>query len=623
MYADDLVIFCHANTEEANHLKLCLNQFSVWSGQIINIDKSVIHFGGNVFSRKKNDILQILGMIECIHKQKHLGLPFCKPPSKSVYFQETIDKIGRKLSGWKLNSLSQASRSVLLKSVIQAIPIYPMSTFCLPVSTCNSIDKLMRCFWWGKDPSKKSLFLKKWEDICLPKSEGGLGFRQMRDINRALIAKLGWNILNNDNKVWVDIFKAKYFRNQPLLELESYPVGASWIFRDIFACKNLLLKGLCFHVSPHDHTRIWIDPWIPSIDGFIPPKPLLSDSVLASYYYVKKLFLPDTSSWNLEVLNLLFPLPVVQAILKIKCSASSAALGPFGSPSNNGRFSVKSTYLTDQKSRFPPFSDRLVCLCKLVWKSKLHPRFKLFLWRIIMGVIPTKDRLDKKISVGDTSCIFCHQEPDSLEHLFIRCPVAQQVWLVSRWNFRLLLFEHCRIDEWLRILLTFDRQLFPSLDLCWEFLTFSLAENLAIEHVKAQRAKILCSQECILVQKWKPPPSNWLKVNTDASFKDGKVAAALLVRNSFGAVVFAAAFSDWCHNVVVAEAFAIAKALLILDKTGYQQVLFESDSLLEVNMILHDSIPSDWAAKVDIEAAKVLLIRRPFWQICNISRLRN
>ncbi|KAG8387605.1 hypothetical protein BUALT_Bualt02G0038600 [Buddleja alternifolia] len=187
-------------------------------------------------------------------------------------------------------------------------------------------------------------------------------------------------------------------------------------------------------------------------------------------------------------------------------------------------------------------------------------------------------------------CLNQFSEPDSLEHLFIRCPVAQQVSLVSR-NFRLLLFEHCRIDEWLRILLTFDRQLFPSLDLCWEFLTFSvgamgliwnsrnkllfestpvdvlriaqLAENLAIEHVKAQHA----------------------------SFKDGKVAAALLVRNSFGAVVFAAAFSDWCHNVVVAEAFAIAKALFILDKTRYQQVLFESDSLLAVNMILHDSIP--------------------------------
>ncbi|KAG8362581.1 hypothetical protein BUALT_BualtUnG0061300 [Buddleja alternifolia] len=103
-----------------------------------------------------------------------------------------------------------------------------------------------------------------------------------------------------------------------------------------------------------------------------------------------------------------------------------------------------------------------------------------------------------------------------------------------------------------------------------------LAESLAIDHVKAQCAKILCSQECILVQIWKPPPSNCLKVNTDASLKD-----------------------------------------------GYQQVLFESESLLAVNMILHDSVPPNWAAKVDIEVAKVLLTRRPFGQICNIPKLRN
>ncbi|KAG8369978.1 hypothetical protein BUALT_Bualt14G0069800 [Buddleja alternifolia] len=207
------------------------------------------------------------------------------------------------------------------------------------------------------------------------------------------------------------------------------------------------------------------------------------------------------------------------------------------------------------------------------------------------------------------------------------------------------------MEDWIRLLLSMDRHLFSSLELCWEFLTFSviamglvwnarnklfhesvpvdvvkiarLADKLTIEHVKAQRAKLLRAQEYNPVQKWRAPPSDWLKVNTDASFKDGLCAVAILVRDSSGAIVHAAGFKSWAHDVVAAEALAIAKALSILDKAGVHQVLFESDSLVAVNLILHDDIPPDWTAKVDIEAAKFLLSHWPMWHVCNIPRLKN
>lgn len=44
LYADDLVIYCKANLEEAPEGKKCLNQFSEWRGQGINYSKSQIHF---------------------------------------------------------------------------------------------------------------------------------------------------------------------------------------------------------------------------------------------------------------------------------------------------------------------------------------------------------------------------------------------------------------------------------------------------------------------------------------------------------------------------------------------------------------------------------------------------
>ena len=54
--------------------------------------------------------------------------------------------------------------------------------------------------------------LKNWDAICKPKKFGGIGFRRFADFNLALIAKLGWKLLFDDNAIWVKALKAKYCR---------------------------------------------------------------------------------------------------------------------------------------------------------------------------------------------------------------------------------------------------------------------------------------------------------------------------------------------------------------------------------------------------------------------------
>ena len=54
------------------------------------------------------------------------------------------------LQGWKEKLLSQASREVLLKAIVQAIPTFAMSCFKLPVGLCNDIEAMIRKFWWGQ-----------------------------------------------------------------------------------------------------------------------------------------------------------------------------------------------------------------------------------------------------------------------------------------------------------------------------------------------------------------------------------------------------------------------------------------------------------------------------------------
>ena len=42
------------------------------------------------------------------------------------------------------------------------------------------------------------------------KSVGGLGIKKTEDMNKALVAKMTWEIASNANKLWVQIFKKKY-----------------------------------------------------------------------------------------------------------------------------------------------------------------------------------------------------------------------------------------------------------------------------------------------------------------------------------------------------------------------------------------------------------------------------
>ncbi|MCI65254.1 RNA-directed DNA polymerase (Reverse transcriptase), partial [Trifolium medium] len=50
----------------------------------------------------------------------------------------------------------------------------------------------------------------KWDDICKPKKEVGLGIRDLRLVNFSLLAKWRWKLLSSDMEVWKDVVVGKY-----------------------------------------------------------------------------------------------------------------------------------------------------------------------------------------------------------------------------------------------------------------------------------------------------------------------------------------------------------------------------------------------------------------------------
>ena len=204
LFDNDLILFARATFAEATSLKLVLDQYCSWSRQSINISKSSIHFSKNMAS----SIIQKIGVIfpykSTLHSSKYLGLPLFFGKSKTAAFKDILDKVSGKIEGWRAKTLSQAARTVLIRSVASTIPSYAMSSFLLPLFVSTSLDRIFKNFWWGfPTDGSQNLSLKSWSSICSPKAEDGLGFRRMHDYNLALIAKLGWKLLSNTNCLWV------------------------------------------------------------------------------------------------------------------------------------------------------------------------------------------------------------------------------------------------------------------------------------------------------------------------------------------------------------------------------------------------------------------------------------
>ena len=156
--------------------------------------------------------------------------------NKKKSFSVIKERIWKKLKGWKEKLLSQAGREVLIKAVIQAIPTYTMSCFKLPKSLVQDIESLIRKFWWGYRGEQRIIHWISWDKLCLPKKEGGIGFRELNKFNDSLLAKQIWRLKTCENSLFHKVFKAKVFSGYSIMQRDNLNKGS-------YAWKSLLQVG--------------------------------------------------------------------------------------------------------------------------------------------------------------------------------------------------------------------------------------------------------------------------------------------------------------------------------------------------------------------------------------------
>lgn len=209
-FADDLLLFAEASVGKAEIIQAVLKSFCEPFGQRVSLEKTRIFFSDNVHHSHRVDIREKLGFQSTTDLGKYLGIPVLHKRMNKNTFQFTIDKVNSRLSTWKAQTLSFAGRVTLTKSVLQALPSYVMQSSIIPKGVCDDIDKIFRGFVWGEENGQRRLHLLSWDKIWLPKKEGGLRLRTMRDLNTTFMLKACWNLCTPIDHLWKSAVRDKY-----------------------------------------------------------------------------------------------------------------------------------------------------------------------------------------------------------------------------------------------------------------------------------------------------------------------------------------------------------------------------------------------------------------------------
>ena len=174
----------------------------------------------------------------------------------------------KRLSKWKVSSLSIGGRLTIIKSVIECLPNYFFSLYRAPKRVINDLESYIRRFLWGGSSSNRKMHWVAWEKVALPKIKGGLGLCNLRTTNLALLAKWGWRYKNEKNSLWKKVIDAIHVSNRSWDFIPACKSGSS-VWRNIVKTLSnsfveeipirSMFKGI---VGDGADIAFWIDPWV-------------------------------------------------------------------------------------------------------------------------------------------------------------------------------------------------------------------------------------------------------------------------------------------------------------------------------------------------------------------------
>ncbi|CAN0907022.1 LINE-1 retrotransposable element ORF2 protein [Linum grandiflorum] len=418
LFADDTILFGEASVAEARNIISTMEQYGRLTGQEINFHKSRVTFSRNTPLALQNIVRTELGFLPDQDFGKYLGIPSDWGKCKKDMAAGILSRMENMGQSWKSLTLSHAGKETLLKAVIQAIPTYMMSCFLLPKKVTKRMNALVRAFFWGGSMTKKTIHWKAGRILSDSKGNGGLGFKDFRHFNLALLAKQGWRMLTEPDKLWTRVLKGLYFPSSSFLEAKkgSHP---SWIWASLCDSREVLTLGARKNLMNGSSISVERDPWIPTLPGFRITPPRLTSSRPDEWMNQAR------DEWDPAKLRESFPDNVVDAITRIPIGPVHVGDEWIWHFNPRGNFTVRSAYHA-LRGPLPPYHPQQKW--KWLWTLPIPPKIRFFLWRIAHDALATKRNLWRRQCAIDPVCSICNVEIEDLIHCLFQCTHARETW---------------------------------------------------------------------------------------------------------------------------------------------------------------------------------------------------
>ncbi|XP_059277795.1 uncharacterized protein LOC132031972 [Lycium ferocissimum] len=193
------------------------------SGQQVNKSKSCVAMA----PKTSLEVIHRTCHLTRMHRKewpiKYFGCPLFVGRMKIIYFSEMVHNITRRIHTWHARFLSKGGKIVLVKHILLAMPVHLLATMKPPKGTFEQLEGAINSFIWNDNDTKRKYHWRKWESMCLPNEEGGVGFRCLRDVSEAFIAKQWWNLRTKES-MWKEYMLAKYCSRVNLIIRKSVGV---------------------------------------------------------------------------------------------------------------------------------------------------------------------------------------------------------------------------------------------------------------------------------------------------------------------------------------------------------------------------------------------------------------
>ena len=179
--------------------------------------------------------------------------------SKRICIKECkclVDIVKNRITSWKNRCLSYVGRLLLIASVLESINVYWASVFLLPKTIVKDINKLLKGFLWNNGDDSKGSAKVAWSQVCKPKSEGGLGLKNIEVWNKAMVVKQLWHVASKKDSLWVkwvNIVKLKSISISAMNEDAS----DSWSWKNILKVKDYCVMN----IGDGCNASAWFDNW--------------------------------------------------------------------------------------------------------------------------------------------------------------------------------------------------------------------------------------------------------------------------------------------------------------------------------------------------------------------------